>query len=391
MTSVRIAERLGEEVLAQALHRDFRHMPAAIDPAGLLTWDDLNAILAAHRLDPPRLRLSQDGETLPQRSYSEPVTTRRHTVWHRLHPALLHARLAEGASLALDQADELHRPVAVLAEEFERIFRTRFQANVYASWTATEGFGTHWDDHDVLVAQVDGAKRWRIYGPTRRHPLYRDTSEPGPPPADPVADLVLHPGDLLYVPRGWWHAVTADQGIPSLHVTYGFQTHTPSDLMSFVCEQLLGHAEFRADLPLAAGPDVQSAFLAEVRKLVGEQLDDPRLLARYVEAMDGRDMGRMAPSLPYLTGVPADPDVRVRMTTARAVLTTTEDTVALAAAGHSYEFASAAGPALAMLVTDGEHRVGDLARAAGITAADAAGLVQVLVDGQAAALTWAAR
>ncbi|MGW1617387.1 hypothetical protein ACWCQZ_50540 [Streptomyces sp. NPDC002285] len=33
------------------------------------------------RLEPPRMRLSRDGETLG-----------RHTVWHRLHPAELHAR-----------------------------------------------------------------------------------------------------------------------------------------------------------------------------------------------------------------------------------------------------------------------------------------------------------
>ncbi|KAB7844933.1 cupin domain-containing protein [Streptomyces mobaraensis] len=391
MTSVRIAERLGEDFLAQALHRAFRHVPAAIDPSGLLTWDDLNHILAGHRLDPPRLRLSQDGETLPQRSYCEPVTTRRHTVWHRLHPALLHARLAEGASLALDQADELHRPVAALAEECEQLFRTRFQANAYASWTATEGFGTHWDDHDVLVVQLEGAKHWKIYGPTRPHPLYRDTTEPQAPPADPIADLVLQPGDLLYLPRGWWHAVTADQGVCSLHLTYGFQTHTPSDLLTFVSDQLLGHAEFRADLPLLAGREAQAAFVTRIGRLVREQLADPALLTRYAESMDGRDTGRMTPSLPHLTAVPADPDIRVRLTTARALLTTTEDGVHLAAAGHSYEFAPAAGPVLARLVSGGEHRVGDLARAAGITPAETADLVQVLVDGQAATLTRATR
>ncbi|MFV8131922.1 cupin domain-containing protein [Streptomyces syringium] len=386
MTIASIAERLGEDFLAQALHRDYRHVPGALHVTGLMTWDDLDQILATHRLEPPRLRLSLEGETLPLLAYGEPVTTRRHTVWHRLHPAQLHARLAEGASLALDSADELHRPLACLAEGLERRFRTRMQANLYASWTAAEGFGTHWDDHDVLVIQLDGAKRWRIFGPTRPHPLYRDTEEPPPPPDQPLADLVMRPGDALYVPRGWWHAVSADQGTRSLHVTYGFQTHTASDLLHWAAEQLLGHEQFRADLPRLAQSGEQAAFVAGLRKLLLEQLDDPRLLARYTAAMDGQSIGRLLPSLPYPDGVPADPDLRVRMTTARTVLTTTSDAVLLAAAGSVYEFAPVAEPVVRALADGHSLTLGELADTAGLSVTDIAGMVHELVKGQAAAV-----
>ncbi|MFI1799010.1 cupin domain-containing protein [Streptomyces sp. NPDC020379] len=391
MTAPRIAERLGEDFLAQALHRDYRHLPGAVEVAGLLTWDALNQILATHRLQPPRLRLTRDGETLSALATSAPEVTRRHVVWHRLHPAPLHAQLADGASMALDNADELHRPLGEVAEELERLFRTRWQANVYASWTATEGFGCHWDTHDVVVLQLDGAKRWRIYGPTRTYPLHRDTDAPQPPTGEPVADLVLHPGDLLYVPRGWWHSVSADQGTRSLHVTYGAQPHTPSDLLHWVCDRLVAHEEFRTDLPLLASPEEQAAFVAGVRKLVAEQLDDPRLIARYAEHQDGQALGRMAPSLPYLDSVPADHRLRVRMTTARAVLTLDEDAAHLAAAGSVYEFAPAAGPALQALAGGGEHTLGELADAAGVGVDDIAALVRELVEGQAVAITGTAR
>ncbi|TJZ94513.1 hypothetical protein [Actinacidiphila oryziradicis] len=60
--------------------------------------------------------------------YATPVATRRHTVWHRLQPAGLHPLLADGASLALDGADQLHRPLARLAEDLERTFRTDVRA-----------------------------------------------------------------------------------------------------------------------------------------------------------------------------------------------------------------------------------------------------------------------
>ncbi|MEU9581003.1 JmjC domain-containing protein [Streptomyces chilikensis] len=226
MTTTSIAACLGGAFPAQALHREYRHFPQALDVTGLMTWNDLNKLLTSQRLEPPRIRLHRGGPPLNVGEYTEPVTTRRHTVWRRLHPAELHARLADGASLVLDSVDEMHRPVARLAEDIERTLRTRVQTNLYASWTGTEGFGIHWDDHDTVIVQLDGSKHWRLYGTTRPHPLHRDVEQPEQPPTEPVADLVLQAGDVLYVPRGVWHAVAADQEARSLHLTCGLQTHT---------------------------------------------------------------------------------------------------------------------------------------------------------------------
>nr|WP_179769448.1 cupin domain-containing protein [Streptomonospora nanhaiensis] len=63
-----------------------------------------------------------------------------------------------------------------------RNLSTRVQVNAYASWTSVQGFGVHWDDHGVIVVQVSGRKRWRIYGFTRHAPLYSDQRpRPAPP------------------------------------------------------------------------------------------------------------------------------------------------------------------------------------------------------------------
>ncbi|MFC9931884.1 JmjC domain-containing protein [Streptomyces sp. NPDC127190] len=274
--------------------------------------------------------------------------------------------------------------LARLVEAIERELRTRVQANLYASWTSTEGFGIHWDDHDTIVVQLDGAKRWRIYGSTRPYPLYRDIEDPGEAPTEPCADLALHPGDLLYVPRGMWHAVSADQGTRSLHVTCGLQTHTATDLMAWVSEQLLAHEDWRRDLPLLAAPEVQADALDGIRKRLAELLDDPALLARFQTAMDGQAVGRMVPSLPYIDATPVDGRVRVRLTTARAVRNVGVDAVTLSAAGSVYEFAPAAEAVLRPLVDGRTVDLATLAEAASLTMEDVAGLVQELVAGQAA-------
>lgn len=238
---------------------------------------------------------------------------------------------------------------------------------------------------DQHIVQLDGAKRWRIYGTARPFLLYRDIEDPSEAPTEPVADLVLHPGDVLHVPRGMWHAVSADQGVRSLHVTCGLQTHTATDLMTWVSEQLLAHEDWRRDLPLLSTPDVQADAVDGMRKRLAELLDDPTtLLARYRAAMDGQAVGRMVPSLPYIDGVPADPGLRVRLTTARAVLAVGEDMVTLSAAGSTFELAPAAEAVLRPLVDGQTVDLATLADAAGLALEDVVGLVQELVAGQAA-------
>ncbi|MFE2970140.1 cupin domain-containing protein [Streptomyces sp. NPDC059340] len=391
MTIVSIAERLGQdEFLARSLHRDYRHVTQAVDaPGSLVSFDVLNELIASHRLEPPRLRLSADGEVLPQHRYTVPVTTRRHTVWQRTHPAELHQCLSGGASLAIDAIDELHEPVADLAQHLESWLRTRIQVNAYASWTPTEGFGIHWDDHDVIVVQVEGAKRWRLYGPTRQAPMHHDVAFPEPPPETPVADVVLNPGDVLYLPRGWWHAVTADQGTASLHLTCGLGPHTGAHLIGWLSERLRTHGLVRADLPLHACPGAQEAYVESLRKLLMDALDEPDLIGRFAAARDAEDLGRLRPSLPFLNGVPADPDLAVRLTTGRARLTKARDddgaeVIRFTAAGQEIDFALATASLLRRLLEGGWWTLADLATAASLSVPDAAGVVGELVDGQAA-------
>ncbi|MFE2351843.1 cupin domain-containing protein [Kitasatospora cineracea] len=384
-----VVERLGgDDFLAQTLGRSFKVVRGeAASLAGILGWDDLNAVLTHHRLDPPRFRLAVNGDQVPAHLYSRPVTTRRSTVWQQLQPSELHKQLAEGATLVLDAVDELHPGVGALAARLERWLRTGVQVNLYASWTGTEGFGVHWDDHDVVVVQLDGTKRWRIYGPTRTAPMHRDVETPEPPPEEPVADLVLTAGDVLYLPRGWWHAVAASEGQHSLHVTCGLQSTTGADLITWLSEMLRAHQAIRADVPRFGTTEEQRAFLDTIGKLIATELESDGLIARFSSARDATERARLAPSLPHITVAPPDADLQVRLVTTRPALVTAPDgTVRLTTGGEEWTFAAKAEPMLVLLADGERHRLADLAQAAGITLAQAAGVVTELVDGQAAAI-----
>ncbi|MEF9886766.1 cupin domain-containing protein [Streptomyces sp. P9-A4] len=394
MTVPFIAERLGQGFLAQTYTRDYLHLHGAVtDPGALFSYDTLSDLIAAHCLEPPRLRLSADGETLPAHRYAVPVTSRRATVWQRIYPAELHERLAEGASLVLDAVDELHEPVGDLAAALEKHLRTHVQVNAYASWTPTEGFGTHWDDHDTLIIQIAGAKRWRLFGPTRERPMYRDVTTPEPPPERPLADLTLRAGDVLYVPRGWWHAVTADQGEASLHLTCGLAPHTGADLITWAADRLRASTTARTDLPLHASAEDQADYLTDLRTELDTLFATPGLLDAYTAARDAEDLGRLRPSLPRLPHihyVPAEPGLLVRLTTARArttcVMADGESLVRLTAAGNEIDLDPAAHPLLDMLLAamPAWTPLGDLAAASRLPVGDVALVVQELLTAQAA-------
>ncbi|MDH6112017.1 ribosomal protein L16 Arg81 hydroxylase [Kitasatospora sp. MAP12-15] len=384
------AARLGgESFLVQTLSRSYAVFPGeAADVADLLSWDDMNNILATQRLEAPRLRLSLDGEMVPQYRYSLPVTTRRSVTWHRIQPADLHTQLAEGASLVLDSIEKIHPPIGAAAEALERFLGTLVQVNAYASWTEREGFGTHWDDHDVVVVQVYGSKRWKLYGPTRPAPTFRDVETPEEPQGDPVADVVLTAGDVLYVPRGWWHGVMADQGTESLHLSFGLVTQTGSDLLIWLVDQLRSRFVLRRDVPRFASPREQAAFVEELREKMMTELSDPDLISRWAESVDTTHYGRAVPSLPYVTGLPARAEVSVRLTTPRARLTENraEGTVTLAAAGTAWDFTEQAAPMLRVLLTGQPATLGSLAATAGLEVKDVASLLTVLIEGQAASV-----
>ena len=109
--------------------------------------------------------------------------------------------------------------------------------NAYYTPRAAQGLPVHHDTHDVFVLQVSGEKRWLVYEPALELPLRNQkySAEMGGP-GEPVHDLVLRPGDMLYLPRGWLHeALTSDSD--SLHLTVGVNVVTWLDAFKAALEE----------------------------------------------------------------------------------------------------------------------------------------------------------
>ena len=236
----------------------------------LLPWDELSAILEWHPPPQPQLRLFQENQMVDLRRYIDGEVGAL-----RLNAGGLVAALSQGATLVLDAAEDVAPRINVLVEALRDVFHGQVNANVYAGWRKQPGFDVHWDAQEVFVLQLSGRKRWKVWRPTRIHPLRDDFEEAAKPGLsdEPVFDEILNDGDFLYLPRGWWHtALPLDE--PSLHVTLGVALPNGSDFVRWWLPRLRRHAEVRANLPLESDPASRRELVATILKLL-ESENDP--------------------------------------------------------------------------------------------------------------------
>jgi len=185
--------------------------------SGLLSWPEFNELLARHWREPARFRLARQGRDIDPASYVDAGGSTP-----RIRPGEVNEYLRCGATLAFHAVDELHPALRNLAESFESIFQAGTQINIYVGCRRLHGLDLHRDDDEVFVLQVDGRKRWLLYGATIDHVDRGQLNAASIPLAGATVDETLEPGDLLYIPRGCYH-VAVPLNEPVLHVTVGIR------------------------------------------------------------------------------------------------------------------------------------------------------------------------
>lgn len=341
--------------------------------ARLLTPTRLLDLVMRRSLTQPQIRCLQDGHELHPRQYTTTSRTRRGQAIPMVDMARLGQLLADGCTLVLDAADTFDPTMEVACRALQWWAGELVQVNIYLTTQQAAGFDLHWDDHDVLVVQLAGEKSWEVRGASRAVPMYRD-AEPNLAPSDEVLWAgAMAAGDVLHIPRGYWHMATrtdreqAGSGF-SLHATFGFVQRTGADWVTWLADQSRRHELFRRDLDGDASPAGELA--AAVAELAAAATPQEFLATRARE--------QHAPRHVATRGVFGPVTAAVCITEFPPEVTIDKDgAVTVAAAGRRIRFGAAALPALRLLLSGQPISLAEITAATGL---DATPLVDVLLQ-----------
>lgn len=232
-----------------------------LDPIGFLD----RYLGATHLLSPGQIRLARSRELAPSVDY---LTARREWPIGRsiVNQAGLIRALRSGHSVILDGLDGYWSELAEITCCFERVFGWKFNVNGYLSATPTQAFGTHWDDHEVVIVQLINSKRWAIAPPENPSMVASLHPNENRVTMEATWDGLFTVGMGMYIPRGWAHAVQATEGL-TFHITVSCKRPTVLDMMRFQARSLSDGA------PICVGD------------LLGEQGD--RLVRDFTDSLVG--------------------------------------------------------------------------------------------------------
>ena len=126
--------------------------------------------------------------------------------------------------------------VSDLARQVAQYANAQVITSAYAAFGAKPSYRCHWDTRDVFAIQLKGRKRWVLKKPNFELPLYMQQTKDIPnitEPEDVYWDLVLEAGDVLYVPRGWWHNPIPLDG-ETFHLAIGTFAPTGFDYLNWL-------------------------------------------------------------------------------------------------------------------------------------------------------------
>lgn len=261
-------------------------------PALLLTPDRLLDIIMRRSLSAPQFRCFQDGSELhPGRYFADEIGRRGQLIRMADMPKLSEL-LCVGCTMILDEVEFFDPIMEVACRALQWWSRELVQVNAYLTTQDTTGFAMHWDDHDVVVLQLAGAKAWEVRGLSRPAPMYRDAAPNTEASEHLVWSGTMMPGDLIHIPRGYWHQATrADLGAGfSLHVTFGFVKRTGVDWLSWLADQSRAEEIFRHDLDRPPSADQQAALTSALIELARSRTTEHYLTARETQRPAARHM-----------------------------------------------------------------------------------------------------
>src|SRR6202522_511063 len=227
----------------------------------LLAWDQLIGMIG--RGEHPRslveFKLTKESVMVPPDKWLVRVGNE-----NMVDPAKIVKFLDEGFSLIITPIDGHVPALAALRDNIRARVSEQIKVGVIVTAGKGGAFKLHYDPEDLIILQVEGSKRWRIYGPPVRNPVVGGASPEPPPETSPIFDEVLKPGDILFMPGGNWHH--CENGPErSLHLGIFFTPPTAWHAVKKLTAQLIAEENFVTPITRLTDAEERAALEARVK------------------------------------------------------------------------------------------------------------------------------
>lgn len=156
-------------------------------------------------------------------------------------------------SLLIQGTDHFDRDVAELIRPFRFIPNWRIDDVMVSFATPGGGVGPHVDNYDVFIIQGSGKRHWQVGANEQLSEVVAHETLLHVESFEPIIDVELLPGDILYIPPGFPH-----QGValdPSMSFSVGFRTMAKSHLLSALADHVIDN---HLNLDMVADPNRQT-------------------------------------------------------------------------------------------------------------------------------------
>ncbi|WP_080408525.1 JmjC domain-containing protein [Burkholderia ubonensis] len=258
-------------------------MKAAASTA-VFSWRNVNEIFERSDITSKDFKLSYDG-IRPKEEYVESYLDVGALRYRLIKPAV-YDYLRRGATLIAKKISNEPK-VHAFSKRIANYTGRRVVSSAYAAFGTKDSYRCHWDTRDVFAIQLIGRKRWVLYDPTLELPLYsqqsRDYEHLYPCPTEAYLDVILEAGDVLYVPRGWWHN-PLPLGEGSFHLALGTFPAYAVDYLSWALNQMPDILPARMSL---RDWEHDEDTIADIARHLGTLLRDRENYSRFMDAFVG--------------------------------------------------------------------------------------------------------
>lgn len=263
----------------------------------LLTFDDVNAFMSRNDIRYPYLRLVKNGREIPLVDYADDFVYGSNIFPGLLDNDKVFSHFANGATLSFQIFQKCMDGLSRFCNALEARLKFQTQVNIFVTPPNSKGFTSHYDDHSFFILQISGSKHWNLYGNPIELPLQEFRRKTVTPDLGEPRQITLHAGDLLYLPKGFYHdALTTDS--TSVHITLGIFPYPWIQIMERLVEKMKDDVDFRrAPAEYLRSSDnskvLQPEFDALIKKMgetrVAPLLDELIAKAASKQIVDGKD------------------------------------------------------------------------------------------------------